>query len=70
VVVVVYGDFALQSQLMKHFEDGECKDSFGLFRSCWKPAITKQLDTFSNDISSASGLATATEVEANSVNPH
>jgi hypothetical protein len=67
VVVVVDRDFALQGQLIKYFEDGECEDSFRIFRSCRKPAITKQLDTSGNIVSS--GLATATEVEANSMNP-
>ena len=66
-VVVVNGDFALQRQLMKYFEDGECEDSFWIFRSCRKPAIMKQLDMSGNVVSS--GLVTTTEVETNSMNP-
>lgn len=67
MVVVIDGDFALQRQLMKYFEDGECEDSFRIFICCRKPAITKQLDTSGNIV--LSGLATSTEVEANSMNP-
>ena len=62
MVVVVNGDFTLQHQLMKYFEDRECEDSFRVFRSHRKPMITKKLDTFGNIF--LSGLATATEVEA------
>jgi len=66
VVVVIDGNFALQRQLMKYFEDGECEDSFRTFRGCGKPAITKQLDTSGNIV--LSWLATATEPDANSMN--